>query len=151
MHPKICLEEFDYWKERTLAILQDYVGEDNPIGMAALTEAVFEIGCANPYNDTHARLLRKIIDALQREKVEICSTRLAGGGYFLAATPEQFQKMIKATKEAALKKLGKAAHMSRVTLPVILGQLALEYCSTAALEIGAQAGTPAPPDGRPAK
>ena len=120
-------EEFGYLKISVMAILADHVGEQNSIGLAALTEKVFGRPCADPFNDSNARRLRKLIDALQKEGKKICSrVKTEGGGYYLSAAASQYQKNIDRIKKAGLKKLAKAARMEKIGLPILLNQLALE-------------------------
>jgi hypothetical protein len=120
-------EEFDYLKLKVMAALGDHVGEQNTIGLTALTEKIFGGTCADPYNDPNARRLRKAVDALQKEGKKIVSVvRKEGGGYCLSAAASQYQKNIERIKKAGLKKLAKAARMENIGLPKLLNQLALE-------------------------
>ena len=120
-------DEREYYKLKVMAALSDHVGEQKAVGMAELTETVFGAPCADPFNDTNARRLRKIIDALQKEGRQICSrVGTEGGGYYLSAAASQYQKNIDRIKKAGLKKLAKAARMEKVGLPKLLNQLALE-------------------------
>jgi hypothetical protein len=125
-------EEFEYLKIKVMAALGDHVGEQNTIGLAALTEKIFGGTCADPYNDSNARRLRNAIDALQKEGKKIISVvRTEGGGYCLAAAASQYQKNIERIKKAGLKKLAKAARMENIGLPKLLNQLALEAAGEA--------------------
>jgi len=120
-------DEYEYFKLKVMAALTDHVGEQKAISLPALTEKVFGPPCADPYNDSNARRLRSLIDALQKEGKEICSlVRQEGGGYYLSAAASQYQKNIDRIKKAGLKKLAKAARMENIGLPKLLNQLALE-------------------------
>jgi hypothetical protein len=120
-------EDHEFYKLKVMAVLGDHVGEQNSIGLTALTEKVFSGICSDPYNDSNARRLRKLIDALQKEGRKICSrVKKDGGGYYLSAAASQYQKNIERIKKSGLKKLAKAARMENIGLPKLLNQLALE-------------------------
>lgn len=112
-------------KTPTLAELTNHIGEFNAIGMAELYEAVTGDIWQNRINDTRA--IRRVITALRRNGVPICSSAAQnGGGYYLAAAGSELREYLRRQKIRALKILGRNAKIQKISLPNYLGQLRLE-------------------------
>ncbi len=112
-------------KTPTLAELTNHIGEFNAIGMAELYKAVTGESWDNRINDTRA--IRRVITALRREGVPICSSAAQnGGGYYLAAAGSELRGYLRRQKLRALKILARNAKIQKTSLPNYLGQLRLE-------------------------
>jgi hypothetical protein len=112
-------------KTPTLAELTNHIGEFNAIGMAELYKAVTGESWDNRINDTRA--IRRVITALRREGVPICSSAAQnGGGYYLAAAGSELNGYLRRQKLRALKILARNAKIQKTSLPNYLGQLRLE-------------------------
>jgi len=110
---------------KLLGALALHYGEDHPIGMAELQEAVFETPVIHRINDT--RNVRLLVASLRFKGWWICSsTRRDRPGYFLARNKEEFRRFAKPYRERHLQGLGQLAGMMRLGLPEYLGQLQLE-------------------------
>ncbi len=113
------------WRARLMTELSKHVGQPHAIGMGELYFAVFRREWKNRINDT--RRLRTLITLLRREGVPICSVSdNSGGGYYLASVGSDLENYCQRITNRGLKILAQAAKLRKVTLPKLLGQLALE-------------------------
>lgn len=110
---------------RVLKIMAHHHGRANAIGMGELYVSVYGEPWAHRINDT--RKLRKVILALQRDGVPICSHSDArGGGYYLASVGTDLEDYLHRRHTRALKILALEARLRRLTLPELLGQMSLD-------------------------
>lgn len=70
------------------------------------------------------RHVRKLVSELRKEGVAICAH--PSTGYFIPATPEELQQSCEFLENRALKSLLLMSRMKNVSLPTLLGQLALK-------------------------
>jgi hypothetical protein len=125
---KITLEERRELKSRLKTALMRHVGPSRKIGMGELFEEVFEEGYEHRINDT--KLLRVLVDDLQREGIEVCSSRSrTNGGYWLAATATELNGYCDVLLQEITRKASKVAALKRISLPVLLGQMAMNLTS----------------------
>jgi len=111
-------------KSRLLAILTRHVGIEKAIGMGELYERVYGKPYQNRINDT--RELRRLITELRMDGSLIGETRShSGGGYYLARSVSELNDFFDRRKREAIKKLALVAHMQRVGLPELMGQMVL--------------------------
>jgi len=119
---KFDLKEF---KSRALAELTNHIGAINAIGMAELYETVTGEAWSHRINDT--RVIRKVVTALRKDHIRVCSSASRnGGGYYLAAAGSELLGYTRKNKIRALKLLSMNAGMLKTNLPSYLGQLKLE-------------------------
>jgi len=124
MKTKYSLEERRELKSRLKSVLMKHIGPSRKIGMGELFTEVFQESYENRINDT--RMIRILVEELQREGIQICSSRAnSGGGYWLAATVTELNGYCDVLKTEAIKKLGKVAGLKRMSLPELMGQMAL--------------------------
>ena len=124
---KMTEEVKQKYMSRLLFILFDHVGASNKIGMGELYEKVFEKSWNHRINDT--KPLRVLITELRRKGIQICSDdSSSGGGYYIASAASELNEYCKKKlHDPALRKLSMEAKMRKIALPVLLGQMALEY------------------------
>lgn len=121
---KLTLEQRRELKSRLKTALMRHVGPSRKIGMGELFEEVFEEGYGDRINDT--RFLRALIDELQREGIEICSSRSSdSSGYWLAATATELNGYCDVLLQEITRKASKVAALKHIGLPVLFGQMAL--------------------------
>lgn len=121
---KLTLEQRRELKSRLKTALMRHVGPSRKIGMGELFEEVFEEGYGDRINDT--RFLRALIDELQREGIEICSSRSSdSSGYWLAATATELNGYCDVLLQEITRKASKVAALKHIGLPVLVGQMAL--------------------------
>jgi len=124
MKARYSLEERRELKSRLKSVMMHHVGPSRKIGMGELFEQVFQKGYENRINGT--RMVRVLIEELQKEGIQICSSRSpVNGGYWLAATATEINGYCDVLTTEAVKKLGKVAGLKRMALPALLGQMAL--------------------------
>jgi hypothetical protein len=126
MNEKNDIRLIDTPENRTklLSEITSHIGAHNAVGMAALYEAVFDRPWAHRINDTRA--LRRLITAMRREGVPICScSDQHGGGYYLAAAGSELADYLRRGERRALGILGRNSKIKRISLPNYLGQLKL--------------------------
>ncbi len=128
-------EKKDNWQQklekeraraRLLTVMTRHVGASRAIGMGELYSLIFGKEWRNRQNDTRA--LRKLITDARREGIPICSRCCGTGtyGYFLAAAGSEMTDYIERLVKQGLKKLVQAARLKKISLPELLGQMALE-------------------------
>jgi len=109
-------------KVKLLGILTHHVGRAKAISQVALYEEVYNKPCTNRYNT--ARGLRKLITALRREGIPVCSTTEAvGGGYYLAAAGSELENYCARLRARAMRILRMEATLRQKTLPELLGAM----------------------------
>lgn len=112
------------YRARLLQKMTDHIGQGNAVGMAELYEAVVGEPWDNRINDT--RRIRRIITALRREGVAICSSSSQdGGGYYLASAGSELDDYLRRNARRALQILSRNAQIKKVSLSRYLGQLQL--------------------------
>ncbi len=124
MRKDIKNKEMEGHKTKLLSVLTKHIGRSRSIGMAELYEQVFGKPCSNKYNE--ARELRRIITALRKEGIPICSdTDKEGGGYYLASAGSELENYCMKLRIRALKILKMEATLRQKTLPELLGQITI--------------------------
>jgi hypothetical protein len=112
--------------ERLLMLMLNHIGWERRIGMGELFAKVFSKPFEHRINDT--RDLRRLISAARRQGAPICSTTNdKSPGYWLDLDGHDLKDYCLRLERRALKALAQAAVLRRVTLPELLGQLALEW------------------------
>lgn len=125
MKPKRTEAELNAAKTKLLVIMSQHVGAAKVIGMGELYEAVFEQPYGHRINGT--RDLRKLVTDLRHDGVPICSvTSHSSPGYYLAAAGSELDDYTSRDKRRALKILAKVAKIRDLSMPELLGQMALE-------------------------
>ena len=119
---KMTAEAREAAKSRLKSALMDHVGRGRKVGMGELYEAVFDEAWSHRINDTRA--LRKLVSELRREGLRVCSDT---GGYWLAATDSELGDYLGRQHERAIRILAMEARIRRVSMPKLLGQMALEF------------------------
>jgi len=118
-------EEHREFKARLMLEMSQHVGATNIVGMGELFEKVFDRTWNHRINDT--RPLRNLITELRYEGVPIVSkTSSTGGGYYLASAGSELKKYCDRRKEQALKILAQVAAVKKISMPELMGQMALE-------------------------
>jgi len=121
---KVGSQERERYKGVLLRIMSRHVGAGRKIGMGELYQAVFGEGWQNRINDTRA--LRTLITELRHEGIPICSVAdRSGGGYYLASAGSEMNAYCERLRTTALKKLAMEAKIRRISLPQLLGQMAM--------------------------
>ena len=111
-------------ENRLLKVMARHVGRGRAVGMGELYEQVYEKVYDQRINDT--RDLRKLITRLRGEGTPICSlSSTGGGGYYLASAGSELDDYCKRLRKKALKGLTQEAILRRLTLPELVGQIAL--------------------------
>ena len=113
-------------RARLLTVMTRHVGSSRAIGMGELYSLVFGKEWRNRQNDTRA--LRTLITDARREGIPICSRCCGSGkyGYFLAAAGSEMEDYLERLIKQGIKKLAQAARLQKISLPELLGQMALE-------------------------
>ncbi len=112
------------YKGKALALLTRHIGRQRAVGMGELYEAIFGRPWTNRQNDT--RDVRALIDSLRREGVPIGSVNdQSGGGYYLMGAESEVADYCRRLRRQALKKLALEARLRSLSLPDLLGQIAL--------------------------
>lgn len=115
-------------ENKTMRILMQHIGAGRVVGMGELYEAVYGESWKNRINDT--RPIREVITRLRRDGVPVCSVvAQSGGGYYLAGSASELEEQCKRIEMNALKKLKQASLMRRISLPELLGQIAMNIAS----------------------
>lgn len=115
----------EQYKTRLLMKLMGHVGQSGAIGMGELYEQVFDAPWTHRINDT--RELRALITDLRRDGVPICSSSsCTGGGYWVSSAGSELNGYCNGLRKKALKLLNIEARLRKLTLPELMGQLALE-------------------------
>lgn len=79
--------------EEIMGILSHHIGRSKAIGMGELYVKVFDRQWLHRINDT--RTLRKYVEELRQAGRKICfSTANPGGGYYIAATDDEWKSFI---------------------------------------------------------
>ena len=94
-------------------ILSRHQGAANGVGAAAL---------AHTYG-VPERLIRQLVTNLRQEGMAICAHPTTG--YFIPTTPQELSESCEFLEHRALKSLHLVSRMKNVSLPTLLGQLAL--------------------------
>jgi hypothetical protein len=103
-----------------------HVGRSKMVGMGELYERVFSESWAHRINDT--RRLRMLVTDLRGQGVPIVSvTSSSGGGYYLASAGSELTGYCRRLRNSALKKLVMEARLRKMSLPELMGQMALEF------------------------
>ena len=111
-------------KGEIMSVLSEHVGRERAIGMGELYEKVFNELWQNRINDT--RRLRQLITELRRKGKPICSASTSeGGGYYLPAVGQELDQYCQRRRMKALKELSIEAKIRKISLPELLGQMAL--------------------------
>ena len=114
----------DQYKKDLLMEITRHVGRFQAVSMARLYEQVFGQPWKSKITDT--RNVRRIITALRKDGVPICSRPSKnGGGYYLASASSDLEDYCMRLRRAALRKLGMEAKIRRTSLPELLGQLTM--------------------------
>lgn len=122
---KMTEQEIQFRKTRILMILSGHVGQGKRIGMGELYERVFDETYNHKINDT--RRLRRLITELRRDGVAICSVASKNsGGYWLASAGSELASYCRKLRSRALGILAMEARIRKMTLPEMMGQMALE-------------------------
>lgn len=117
-------EETQRYREKTLSLLSEHIGETNAVGMAELYEAVYDRPWSNRINDTRA--LRKVVTDLRAVGVPICSVASSiSGGYYLAAAGSELKSYLRRSEKRALLILMRNSRIKKISLPEYLGQMKL--------------------------
>ncbi len=120
MNPK----EVEQYKAKVMMVLSSHVGRGRAIGMADLYTEVY--GKSPRSRITGTRRLRKLITGLRNRGVPICSVADAeGGGYYIPAAGSEMEAHLKRLRNQGLKKLVQEAHLRKISLPELLGQISL--------------------------
>lgn len=128
---KVGSKEREHYKGVLLRILSRHVGSGRKIGMGELYQEVFGAAWANRINDTRA--LRALITELRHEGIPICSVAdRTGGGYYLASAGSEVNAYCERLRTTALKKLKMEAQIRNISLPQLLGQMAMNLEETQA-------------------
>jgi hypothetical protein len=121
---KYTLEERRELKSRLKTALMRHVGPSRKIGMGELFEEVFQEGYEHRINDT--KFLRVLVDDLQREGIQVCSSRSStNGGYWLAATATELNRYCDVLLQEITRKASKVAALKHISMPALFGQMAL--------------------------
>jgi len=121
-----AITEKEHAKMVLLRILYRHIGAGQKIGMGELYREVFGEEWHNRINDTRA--LRTLITELRHEGVPICSVASNnGGGYYLASAGSELTGYCERLRTQALKKLKLEAKIRRVSLPDLIGQMAMNF------------------------
>jgi hypothetical protein len=122
----ITPEEYAKIKNNVLIIMTRHIGPTRGIGMGELYARATGRDWKNRINDT--RVIRLAITDLRRAGSAICSS--VSNGYYLAQTESDMTGYLESLHRVALKKLSLEAGLRRMTLPDLLGQMALDmgYC-----------------------
>jgi len=122
---KMTEQEIQMRKTRILMIMSGHVGQSKRIGMGELYERVFEETYDHRINDT--RRLRRLITELRKDGVAICSRQSkSSGGYWLASAGSELASYCETLRSRALGILGMEAKVRKMSLPEMMGQMALE-------------------------
>lgn len=122
---KMTADKMEYYKSRLLQIMMGHVGKSRNISMARLYERVFSRAWDDKINDT--RQLRRLITALRSDGVPICSSAShTGGGYFVASAGSELSDYCGQMRSRALGILKRESRLRKMTLPELLGQLAID-------------------------
>lgn len=114
-------DEMEVYKSRLLKIMFDHVGASKAVSMARLHEEVFLAPWDDKINDT--RKLRTLITALRSDGVPICSSH---NGYFVASAGSELAEYCGKIRRRALGILKREARLRKMTLPELVGEVALE-------------------------
>jgi hypothetical protein len=108
-------------------ILYNHIGKENAIGMSALYQKVYGEKPVDLVNDT--RPIRIIITALRNQGRAIGSiTSSNGGGYYIPRSGSELQEYCDVRlHRPALRKLKMEATIKGVSLPSLIGQMALNF------------------------
>ena len=110
---------------KLMVVLSDHIGATQAIGMGELYEAVYGESWRNRINDT--RKIRKLITAMRRDGVAICSASTKeGGGYYMASAGSELVGYLRRSRVRALRILARVAKIQKISLPDLLGQMKLE-------------------------
>jgi len=118
--------EREAFRTNLLLEMARHVGKSHMIGMGELYERVFGESWDHRINDT--RRLRVLVTDLRGQGVPIVSISAhTGGGYYLASAGSELSGYCRRLRNQALKKLVMEANLRKMSLPELMGQMALEF------------------------
>jgi len=119
--------EYLEYRRRLSEIINRHVGVQARIGAAELFAAVFGYAPDNKINATRA--LRSLVTDLRKDGIPIISSTASDGGYYLSSAGSDLEAFCKRFRSRALNTLKIEARLRKITLPTLLGQIAMSFAT----------------------
>lgn len=114
-------------KERLLAVLQRHKGPDNPITMVQLIKPIFGEWPIPLRQYDQSRIIRSLVQQLEREGVPVVARNSKDGGYYLATSDEQIDRRARWFRKRAMTALRREARLRKMSVEQMIEQKPLDF------------------------